>query len=63
MALKDLYLHILSDYHSIQGEISNTEKGLHPDTVEAHNRLVEEVLKLRKRVNELERDKREIVKG
>ena len=56
MALKDLYLHILSDYHEMT-------HGYHPGIVEAHNRLVEEVLKLRKRVDELERDKREIVKG
>ena len=47
MALKHLYLTVLSDQHEIR-------HGFHPEIVEAHNRLVEEFLALRKKVRELE---------
>ena len=51
-ALKDLYLTVLSDQHEIR-------HGFHPEIVKAHNRLTEEVLKLRERVRELERNSTE----
>ena len=52
MALKDLYLTVLSDQHEIR-------HGFRPEIVKAHNRLTEEVLKLRERVRELERNSTE----
>jgi len=56
MALKDLCLLLGKDRHGTLGGLWGTSQaGFHPEIVESHNRLVEEVLALRKRVGELER--------